>query len=365
MLQSGVRTVPGCRRTLAFSLPLILAASALGQGTKRGKPEKEPPTQTLPALKDLPAAVSADTARLAFHVSPLSNKGLLLQQTRDAINALMQASHGGKILKLRAFVSGTGDARRVQSIVSETFADKKLPLPALSTIQAGGLPLEGAQVVIESVSEEKDKKPVNPNGLAFFPAQRADGAKDALAQLEAAAKNADVAPADMLRVTCFLNSDEDEQAAHAEEARAFPSAAADFVQRLRASSGSSTACEAVGRRKSDGPGQVNSEAVLVNTAKLILSGSQMAFHDQDADLRLAFQRLEKSLEPLGASYEDVIYADLYPVSRSVEDKLPALRKEFFRGPAPATTMIFEGLPSPDASVSIEVIATQKADAVRN
>ena len=74
-------------------------------------------------------------------------------------------------MKLRAFVAGSGDMRRVQAIVSETFTERRLSLPALSVVQVGGLPLEGAQVVIEATSV--GKKDVNPNGLVFIAGQQA------------------------------------------------------------------------------------------------------------------------------------------------------------------------------------------------
>ena len=124
------------RRILALTLPLIFAAFAFCQQKQRNKADKEPPSQTLPVLKDPPAAAAADAARLTFHVSPLSAKGLLTQQTRDALQALLRANHGAPMVKLRAFVAGTGDARRVQAIVSEIFTDKKQPLPALSATAA-------------------------------------------------------------------------------------------------------------------------------------------------------------------------------------------------------------------------------------
>ncbi len=330
------------RRILALTIPLFLAAPVpwLRGAAQRNKADKEPPSQTLPVLKDLPAAVVADAVRLTFHVSPLSAKGLLTQQTREALQALLRANHGAPMVKLRAFVAGTGDARRVQAIVSEIFTDRKQPLPALSTIQVGALPLESAQVVVESISE--DKKPQNPNGLEFFPAQHADNAPAAIEQLAAAAGNAKVAPAGMLRVTCFLGAIDDVEAAKLAASRAFPSAAADFVQRLRLSAGSSADCEGVGRR---GSGDMN-------TPKLIFTGAQMAFGAQDSDLRLAFERLQKTLNSLGASDNDVIFSNLYPLSRAVEQKLPASR-------SPATTLIVEGLPSPDASLAIEVIAASR------
>src|SRR5271163_59465 len=114
---------------------------AFGPAEAAQNADKEPPPQTLPVLKDPPAAVVADAARLTFHVSPLSAKGFLTQQTREALQALLRANHGAPMIKLRAFVAGTGDARRVQAIVSEVLTDKKQPLPAVTTILVGELPL--------------------------------------------------------------------------------------------------------------------------------------------------------------------------------------------------------------------------------
>ena len=87
---------------------------------------------------------------------------------RDALKALSHETGGNTVLRIRAFVAGSGDPRRVRDLVSETFTDRKQPLPALSLIQAGGLPLEGAQVVLEAIAA--GRKDVNPNGLVFVPA---------------------------------------------------------------------------------------------------------------------------------------------------------------------------------------------------
>ena len=127
----------------------ISLAACLCQGAKKKKKKGEEAeiTQTLVIPKDPPAAVSAETSRLQFHITPLSAKGLLSQQVRDALKALGRTTGGNAIVHLRAFVAGSGDLRRVQAIVSETFTEKHLNLPALTVVQAGGLPLEGAQVV--------------------------------------------------------------------------------------------------------------------------------------------------------------------------------------------------------------------------
>ena len=123
-------------------------------------------TQALALPPELPAAVTAETNRLAFQVTPLSAKGLLSQQTRDAIKSLLRSSHG-PIVKLRAFVAGSGDLRRIGEIAGEMFLEKHMPLPALTVAQVGALPLVGAQVVIEAT--EEDRKIVNPSGVAFSP----------------------------------------------------------------------------------------------------------------------------------------------------------------------------------------------------
>src|ERR1700733_4345140 len=120
------------RTSLLCSVLLTLLA---GSGAAQKKPDpddgyiplvapedktkrKAESTQTLPSSPELPAAVTAETARLAYQVSPLSSKGLLSQQTRDALKSLLR-SNRGTIVKLRAFVAGSGDLRRIGEIVGE------------------------------------------------------------------------------------------------------------------------------------------------------------------------------------------------------------------------------------------------------
>jgi enamine deaminase RidA (YjgF/YER057c/UK114 family) len=324
------------------------------QARKPKNEDKEPPTQTLPLLKDPPAAVAAETSKLAFHVSPLSGKGLLSPQTREAIGALMKMNRGAQIVKLRAFVAGTGDLRRVQSIVSEIFTEKKQPLPALSAIQVGALPLEGAQVVIESVSVEK--KAAHSLGLVFFSGQKGESGAEAVRRL---AEKAVGIAAPMLRVTCFLGSIEQAEMVRGEAARTFPMAALDLVQPVRAEEGQSAVCEGVGSRARSGAEvEVTSEMAAVSTPKLVLSGAQMAFGGGDDDLRLAFRRLEKTLEPLGVSYREVVFSSIYTLTGPMEEKAGRIAGEFFsRERRTAGTMaIFEGLPSVDATAAVEVVA---------
>ena len=357
MLESPFNTVP-LRKSLAagsiFAVLFTCVSLALfAQSSKKkadsGKLLLDPPKDAAqPVDTDLPNAVAAETSRLTFQVSPLSGKGLLLQQTRDALKAIMDSNHGGRIVKLRAFVAGTGDARRIRQIVTDVFVEKKKPLPALTTVLAGELPKDGAQVVIESVSEQSGGRPANPEGLVFLSSQRRSDAEAALKQFAADASAAGVRANNVLRVTCFLGSVSEATAATAKAAQDFPAAAFDAVQTLRAPVGSSATCEGVARGKG------------VSAPKLVFTGAQMAFGEGESDLRLAMERLQKTLQALGANYGDVVFAGFYPVGRSTEEKLLPLAAEFFHTQVPSTAEIFESLPSPDATVSVEVVA-----AVRN
>lgn len=345
--------LPVIRRSLAAVLILMTLISTIS-AQKKNKKDEEPPTQVLPPLPDPPDAVAAETARLSFALSPLSNKGLLSQQVRDALKALLRDNHGAQIVKLRAFVAGSGDLRRVQTIMVEEFTERKLTLPALSTIQVGGLPLTGAQVVIEATQVER--REVNPGGLLFLAGFATKDIALGVKLLQDRAKNVEV-----LRVTCYLSSLDDSSSTRAAAAAAFPGVALDILQTQRQSLEPFAACEGVARMPQGTPGttvSIDSGAAFVRAPKIILTGTKLVFRDGDADIRLAFQRLGKAMEPLGASFNDVFWTGIYPLTRPVAAKVGSLRSEFV-GPlaAPASSpVLFEGLPSTDATAAIELMA---------
>ena len=110
------------RTPIALICVLVPALTLFGQEERKVKKTvdgKEPVTQTLPLLKDPPPGIASETGALVFHVSALSSKGLLTQQVRDALKSLFNENHGAQIVKLRAFVAGSGDLRRVQTILSD------------------------------------------------------------------------------------------------------------------------------------------------------------------------------------------------------------------------------------------------------
>src|SRR5437660_2323942 len=143
---------------MAFrAVAMICAMSLIGTAASaQCKKKKEEETQTLQLPRELPGAVVGDTRRLTFHVTPLSSKGLLSQQIRDALKAVARDAGNETVLKIRAFVAGSGDLRRVRDLVSESFTERKQPLPSLSLIQSGGLPLDGAQVAFEYIAAARN-----------------------------------------------------------------------------------------------------------------------------------------------------------------------------------------------------------------
>ncbi|MGO9968541.1 MAG: hypothetical protein ACLPY2_14820 [Bryobacteraceae bacterium] len=362
---------------------LALTGGLLALPGEQKKKTKKDETQTLQLPRDLPASVAGPTHRLVFRVTPLSAKGLLSAQVRDSLHALLRQANGETVLKVRAFVAGSGDLRRVRDLVSEVFADRKQPLPALSLIRAGGLPLEGAQVVLEAISAAR--KEVDPFGLAWISAQveKSDNPLDpaaplaarSLARLGKAIATAGAAPADVLRVTCFLSRLDGADGLRASLAGQYPHAALDLVETQRAPAEALAACEAVARLRS-GPGAplrpLNSEGLpaeagqsqmaLVNSAELILTGTQASFGYQEADSRLAFERLLKELQQAGASAADVAFVHYYPLSGRIAQQVRQLRAGFLNSdPPPAGSLVvFDGLPSMDAGFALEVVAVKPA-----
>ena len=259
-------------KLLRILLVLACALSLLSGAPQRKKSKKEEQTQTLQVPQELPGAVTGETRRLTFHVTPLSAKGLLSQQIRDALKAVARDSGNETVLKIRAFVAGSGDLRRVRDLVSESFTEHHQPLPSLSLIQSGGLPLEGAQVIMEYVASSR--KELHPQGLAFLSAQPAysDNPTDplppltgkSLAALRQAVKAAGSEPSDVLRVSCFLSSLENLAASRDQVVSEYPKASLNFVQTERAPAQAMAACEAVSslRRRIEAPLQfVNVEGI--------------------------------------------------------------------------------------------------------
>jgi enamine deaminase RidA (YjgF/YER057c/UK114 family) len=338
------------------------------------KKKKEEATQTLQLPKELPSAVTAETRRISFYVTPLSARGLLSAQVREALKGLIHQAGGAPILRIRAFVAGSGDLRRVRDLVSEVFTLRNAPLPALSLIQSGGLPLEGAQVELEAMVAEK--KDVDPHGLVFIAASVASSespldpvaplATRSLDRLRESLRSAGSQPSDVLCVTCFLSSLETVGTTRALLESAYPHAALDLVQTERSPEHALAACEAVARLTREigvrvellpkGDGE-SPQSALVSAPHLILSGTQVSYGFEEENSRLAFERLQKALDSVGVSGSEVVFAHYYPLSGKLAAQAMKLRGIFF--PASVTSLIeFEGLPGLDAGFAVDVIAAK-------
>jgi enamine deaminase RidA (YjgF/YER057c/UK114 family) len=363
----SMRIPRGILATLACGL---LAVSTLSAQKKK---DKEEITQVLRLPEELPGAIAGDTRRLAFHTTPLSSKGLLSPQVRDALKALQHDAGGETVLKIRAFVAGSADLRRVRDLVSEFYTAHKEPLPAITLVQAGGLPLDGAQVVLEAIAATK--RDANPYGLAFI-SPTVSTAEDplgpvppltekTLAGLRQSLQSVGLTPPDALRVTCFFSSLQNLAESRRLVQTEYPHAALDFVQMNRAPRQSLSACEAVARLRAAPPSQLEfvnssggeSQIALVDAPQVVLTGGQDSFGYQEADARLAFERLKKSLEQSGAIPKNVAYANYYPLSPGLGAQVRKVRGDFFDHPA-ATMLIFEGLPSMDAGFAVDVVAVK-------
>jgi enamine deaminase RidA (YjgF/YER057c/UK114 family) len=356
-------------RTLSFILLasiLILAVHPAG-AQRRKKKDEEPVTQVLEVPKGPPAAARMPARNLLFFTSPLSNRGLLSQQVRDALRALQRQAGNAQLVRLRAFTAGTGDMRRVQAIVSETFTDRRLPLPALTVVQVGAFPMEGAQVVIEATASAR--KPVHAAGVAFFSGVGATD-KDpaapgmpllekAITGLQNAMHQAGAGPA--LRVSCFVSSLDQYPQMNSRLATAFPKAASVLLQAQRAHASSLAECESVAaltRPPSKPLELLDTAALVAGDQQVLFTTARIAARYEDEDLRLAFERLKRTLEAEKVSMDRIAFASLYPLTGGISERIKAIRFEFFdKAAPPATTVVaFEALPSVDASFGVDVIA---------
>jgi enamine deaminase RidA (YjgF/YER057c/UK114 family) len=293
----------------------------------------ELPNQALEQLPQPPLSLPADGTKLSFLTAPLSNNGLLSQQTRDALKWMIAQAHGAQFVRIRAFVAGSGDLRRIPQLVSEAFAEKHLSLPVVVALQVGALPLEGAQVQLEATVQQG--RPVNPGGVSFA-AFDAESSQTALAKLKQAGE--------LLRATCYVPSVEGHP----------PLDGVVWIQPQRLSAQATTSCEVATRNA--GPASA--------TQALVFTGAQLAFSYSDEDARLAYERLEKTLKSANSTLKNAVFLNFYPLSSQLAElarrtgaSLLGLGLDPAHEPAGIRKIVFEGLPAMDGSFAIEAIAT--------
>ncbi len=346
-------------RLCRLSLVLLLAAvCTLPAAPSQKNKNVEPKSEVQPLPPEPPLALAAATRALDFHISPLLKAGGLSAQIRQSLNSLIRDTHGEKIVKLRAFVAGTGDARRVQADVTQLFTEHRLPLPVLSILQVGALGQTAAQVVIEAVVETP--RIVNPNGLAFFYGQTGPSFRAATERLRESAHEAGVTEDHLLAATCFaaqISAAEDGATFRA----SFPHTQFNIVQAIRDPSSDEAMCEAVGQL-STSPSEdrqvlKSAHATLVNTDQLVFTGLQFSFGSYLNDAQAAFERMEKAAEAC-ASSPTPVEVNGFSLDRAAAS---ALERTNSVAPGVLTVQTIEGFSSLDATGGIEgVLATRSA-----
>lgn len=299
-------------------------------------------------------ALAAETEALDFHISPLLRTGGLAAQIRQSLNDLIRDTHGETIIKLRAFVAGAGDARRVQAEVAQIFTERKLPLPVLSILQVGALGDQAAQIVIEAVVSTH--RTVNPNGLAFLAGQMGGSLDDALEHLKASARAAGIEPERVLTCTCFTSRIENLDATRAMAQAIFSKSQINIVEALRDPASDASTCEAVGQlREPPREGPVvwlkSSRATLVASRRLVFTGLQLTFGAYLDDAHEAFARLQRAASAL-QPVEAPVQVNAFSLDASGGS---ALRKSTSIPASVFTVQTVEGLPSIDASAGIEAV----------
>ncbi len=349
----SIRQWPVAMLAMSILLAALPAKPFQGFWSQKRKNE-EPKSQVMPLPPQPPMALKAETESLDFHLSPLLQAGGLAAQIRHSLNDLIRDTHGETILKLRAFVAGAGDARRVQAAVSELFTDHRLPLPVLTVVQVGALGEEPAKVVIEAVVSTR--RVVNPNGLAFFAGEYSSSLAGALKQLQESAQAASVSPDHMLTATCLTSRLENFESIRAGIQAAFPHANVNLVQAVRDPANDNSICQAVGQLSqapAEGPVVLLKERriALVSARQLVFTGLQLSFGSFLDDAHEAFVRLQRAataLDPVEAPVEVNVFS-LDPSGGS------ALRKTTSVPPSTFTVQTIEGLPSVDATAGIEAV----------
>ncbi len=334
------------------SLPFFNTRNLYGQ--KRNKKNEEPKSQVLPLPPELPMVLAAETQSLDFHISPLLKSGGLAAQIRRSLTDLLRDTKGETIVKLRAFVSGVGDARRVQTEVTSIFSERKLPLPVVSIVQVGRLGDDLAQVVIEAVVSTK--RTLNPNGLGFLSGQTGKSLREALEHLRESATEAEIGPDQVVSCTCFAPSVESGDASSRRSQATFPKTAVNVVQALRDPINNTTMCQGVAQLEHPPKDSAlvwikNAHVSLVNSPKLVFTGLQLSFGNYLDDAREAFTRLQRLASALRAS-EAPVQVNAFSLDLTAAS---ALRKSTSFPPSVFTVQTVEGLPSVDASAGIEAI----------
>ena len=369
-----LRAKPILHTLLYASLALLTVLPAHAQ-----KPKEEEKPQVLEIVPDAPDSVKAETSRLAYLPLPVEERGLLSRQVEESMKNLRRLLRKRKVLRITAWVGGTGDTRRVSSSIRELLARWRLPIPAITVVRVGVLPNRAARVAFDVEVEESET--VNPHGLMFLagvrsvaPEFRYDVSAELNQSLDTLSERLGgeaAKPEDVLRARCFVSLTEDLQPLELAMRTRFPKAQLRLLQSVRSSSESYAQCDLVARLSAP-PSQTVEARVLTprendppitsliktNAPNVVLTSAQLGFRATDADLALAFERLEATLKTAGTSLSNAVQLSILAESTNLGLRTETQgRKYMNRNHDPAILRVaVEGFPALDATLSLDAIA---------
>jgi hypothetical protein len=341
-------------RILPFILVVAIAVTSWNLVAAQRNNHKEPKSEVLPLPKELPMALAAETATLEFRALPLLQSGGLAAQIRQSVSLLLRDTRKeDAVIKLRAFVAGPGDARRVQSVVTESFGEHKLHLPVVSIVEVGALQDSRAQVAMEATISTR--KQLNPNGLVFLSGQTGDSLDAALNKLRASALSASAG--NILRATCFVSRIGGEGPAMQNAViTALPGATVTVIQALRDPMADAATCEAIAQAKPPASSPASpvllfpqARATVVRTDRLIFTGLQLSFGNYLDDAQEAFDWLTRTASAIDPVETPVQVTAFSPDPSS----MAALRKTTHVPLSIFTVQPVQGLQGADASAGVE------------
>ncbi len=368
---------------LAHCVQLLLFCTLLAwlavPGVRGQKPLAEEKPQTLELAPEAPDAIKAETSRLAYLLLPLERSGLLSHQVEESMKKLRAQLRKRKLLRITAWVGGAGDTRRVSSGIRELLAKWRIPIPAITVVRVGSLPDRAARVAFDVEIEES--KPVNPHGLMFLAGTRAAAPEfhfdvsgevrkslDILAQRLAAEGSR---PDDALMTRCFVSLTENMPALEQTVREHFPKSQIRVLQGLRSSPDSYAACNLTVRLSATPPEPLEARVTTLeehaapvttltktNARGLVLTSAQLGFRATDADLDLAFERLQSTLKTAGSSLADTLQLNILAENLEVGQHAESRGRRYFNpkhDPAILRAAV-EGLPALDATFSLDAIA---------
>jgi hypothetical protein len=371
--------MPVRRSRLSAVCAVVLACFVLGTAlSAQKKPEEEKP-QVLALAPDAPDFVKAETAKFSYLSLPVEENGLLSRQVEESMKNLRRLLKKRKMLRITAWVGGAGDARRVSTNIRELLAKWRMPIPAITVIRVGALPNRASRVAFDIEVEEED--PVNPHGLLFLagvrvlaPEFRFDikpELEEALQTLEGRLREEGAAAGEVLHARCFVSTTEEMQPLELLLRQRFPRANVRVLQSLRAGPESYANCDLIARLgkpvaqplearvitpKEDEPPITS--LLKTSAPTLVLSSAQLGFRATDADLALAFERLQNTLTSAGTSLANAAQLSILAASGEVGRRTEAQGRKYLNtrhDPAILRETV-EGLPALDATVSLDTIA---------